>query len=159
MKIWLLRHADAEDRAPSGRDEDRRLTAKGRSDCHELHARIRDCGLELPSEVRVSPAQRAQETARTVLAHLPFPAPTSDPRLWNASVGDLVEIIDEAADQTRGLMLIAHNPGLEGVIRWLGGQLPAPGMKAGTLVVLEIDRPPAPGTARTAVVHQPKESM
>ena len=29
MELWLLRHADAEDRAASGRDEDRRLTPEG----------------------------------------------------------------------------------------------------------------------------------
>lgn len=158
MKLWLLRHATAEDRAPSGRDEDRRLTGSGRSTCHDLQAWIRDCKQPVPLRLLVSPAQRTLETARTALGHMEFPEPIIEPGLWNASVGDLVAVVDHRNDNPDSLMLIGHNPGLEGLVRWLGAELPVRGMKAGTLVILESPWPLAPGRARTIATFQPSDS-
>ncbi|MFP4207884.1 MAG: SixA phosphatase family protein [Wenzhouxiangella sp.] len=158
MKIWLLRHASAEVRAPSGRDQDRRLTAAGRATCHELQAWIRDSGHPVPARVLVSPAQRTLETARTVLGHLDVPAPVIDDRLWNATVGDLVALLDQADEPADAIMLIAHNPGLEDLAGWLGGRLPVVGMKAGSLCILDTPRPLTPGQASTVACFQPSES-
>lgn len=158
MKLWLLRHASAEDRAPSGRDEDRRLTVSGRRTCHDLQAWIREYAEPLPGRILVSPAQRTLETSRTALGHLDFPPAVIEPGLWNASVGDLVKLVDQASAETSSLMLIGHNPGLEGLVRWLGGQLPIVGMKAGSLVILELPLPPAPERARTVAAFQPTDS-
>lgn len=158
MILWLLRHASAETRAPSGRDQDRRLTVSGRSLCHDLQAWIRACPQPRPSGLLVSPAQRTLETARTALGHLDFPAAVIEAGLWNASVGDLVEIVDRTGRHSDSLMLVAHNPGLEGLVRWLGGRLPALGMKAGTLVILEVPGSLAPGQARTLATFQPSDS-
>ena len=158
MDLWLLRHAKADTHAPSGRDQDRRLTPEGRSQCHGLHEWISQSGHHLPNDIRVSPALRAQETARTVLGHLPGSEPVDDPRLWEASVGELLSIIGEAQPAT-GLMLIAHNPGLEGLARWLGCRLPAQGMKPCTLCIIELSLPPSPGQGNTVAVYQHSESM
>lgn len=158
MKLWLLRHASAEHRASSGRDEDRRLTASGRSSCHDLQAWIRNCDLPIPDRLLVSPAQRTLETARCALAHLDFPEAEIEPRLWNASVGDLVAMIDQAGENSDSVMLIAHNPGLEELVRWLGGNLPVVGMKAGTLVIIETRFPLAPGQGRAVNIFQASDS-
>jgi phosphohistidine phosphatase len=158
MKIWLLRHASAEERASSGRDEDRRLTATGRSTCHDLQAWIRNCDQPNPVRLLVSPAQRALETARHTFGHLMFPDGEIEPRLWNASVGDLVAVIDELGKESRSVMLIAHNPGLEGLVRWLGGKLPAVGMKPGTLVIMDTPVPLQPGQGRAIRIFQASDS-
>ncbi|MEE4297615.1 MAG: histidine phosphatase family protein [Wenzhouxiangella sp.] len=158
MQLWLLRHAATEDRAPSGRDQDRRLTPDGRAQCHDLHAWISTSSMALPDRIYVSPAFRAQETARAVLGHLDMPSPSTEPRLWNATVGDLVSFVDEQSDARR-LMLIAHNPGLEGLVRWLGGQLPVQGMKPCTLCVLDTAFPLTPGGSRSLAVYRPSESV
>ncbi|MEE4638029.1 MAG: histidine phosphatase family protein [Wenzhouxiangella sp.] len=158
MNIWLLRHASAEHRASSGRDEDRRLTAAGRSTCHDLQAWIRNCDQPKPTRLLVSPAQRTLETARHTFGHLNFPDGEIEPRLWNASVGDLVALIDEVGETSKSVMLIAHNPGLEGLVRWLGGKLPAVGMKAGTLVIMETSAPLQPGQGRALRIFQASDS-
>lgn len=159
MKLWLLRHASAEHRSSSGRDEDRRLSPSGRSTCHDLQAWIRNCDLPFPSRVLVSPAQRTLETARIALGHLEFPEATPEQRLWNASVGDLVHLVDRIGAQSDSLMLIAHNPGLEGLVRWLGVKLPAAGMKAGTLAIMESPLPLSPGKGQAIRIFQASDSM
>lgn len=81
------------------------------------------------------------------------------PTLWNASVGDLVALVDQTDQEVESLMLVAHNPGLEGLVRWLGGDLPTNGMKAGSLHILDVPRPLAPGQAKTLALFQPSDSV
>ena len=57
----LLRHAKTETDAPSGRDQDRRLDARGRKDAAEIGEWI-GTHPPRPDAVMVSPAMRAKET-------------------------------------------------------------------------------------------------
>jgi phosphohistidine phosphatase len=69
MDLWLLRHAAAEDRADSGRDEDRALTPEGARRAENVAgglARL-DPGIDF---VLTSPLRRARETARPVVEAL-----------------------------------------------------------------------------------------
>ena len=158
MQIWLLRHAQAQAAASSGRDQDRRLTADGRAGCHTLQAWIRDYRGTLPGTVRVSPARRTVETAHTALQGLEMSAFEHEPRLWNASAGDLVELIERFDQGERPLLLIGHNPGLEDLVIWLCGTIPVPGMKPGTLAIIDIDPPLRPGCGRIAHFVQPRDA-
>lgn len=159
MQIWLLRHARAEISASSGRDEDRRLTADGRATCHALQTWFRNHEGALPGTVLVSPARRTVETARTALDRLDLPAFELEPALWNASAGDLVELIQQARPGPRPLLLVGHNPGLEDLLRWLCGTVSSPGMKPGTLAIIELEPPLRPGCGRLEHLVQPSESM
>ncbi len=157
MKLWILRHARAEADSLTGRDRDRPLAAAGRTACNHLNAWIRDSGRDLPAQIRVSPARRTIETAELVLAGLKSPALTRDESLWSATTGDLLKLIEQARGNE--LMLIGHNPGLEEVLRFLGAALPPTGLKPGTLVILEVERPPGRGPAVTDQVVAPIESI
>ena len=159
MKLWLLRHASAEAQAASGRDEDRRLNRAGRRSCEALNEWIQANVPHRPGTVLVSPAQRTLETAQSALAGLGFPQPVTDAALWNASPGDLAHLIDDNPGTEQDLMLIGHNPGLEGVARWLGARLPITGMRPATLVILELAQPLTPGSASTLACFQPSESI
>ena len=78
MDIWLLRHAAAEDGAPSGRDADRRLTPEGPKIRRGAWAGLSSI---LAPEIRVvltSPYRRARETAE----------PPRPPRRLARSTGD-----------------------------------------------------------------------
>lgn len=158
MQIWLLRHAHAQPSASSGRDEDRRLTAEGRAACHDLQAWIRNYRETMPAAVLVSPARRAVETAQTALDRVDLPTFRSEPALWNATAGDLVDLIDRTADPARPMLLVGHNPGLEDLVIWLCGGIPVPGMKPGTLAIVDVDPPLRPGCGRIRHFVQPSES-
>ena len=62
MELYLLRHGIAEDRAPSGRDADRRLTEDGKKKLRRVLARAAEAGVN-PSLILSSPLKRAIETA------------------------------------------------------------------------------------------------
>jgi phosphohistidine phosphatase len=63
MQIYLLRHGIAEDRAASGRDQDRALTAEGKKKLKAVLEVAAGAGVA-PSIILTSPYRRALETAR-----------------------------------------------------------------------------------------------
>ena len=65
MELIRWRHADAEDAAPGKPDAERSLTAKGEKQARRVAAWLRK---RLPDDARilVSPARRAQQTARAL---------------------------------------------------------------------------------------------
>jgi len=136
MKLWLLRHARAEQHSESGRDIDRPLSASGITACRHLNAWLRERASSLPASARVSPSHRTRETAEKVLDGLKV-RQVIDENLWLASAGQLHDQI-ERAGRSDALWLIGHNPGLESLISMLGAAIPTPGLKPGTLVVLDL---------------------
>jgi phosphohistidine phosphatase len=114
-RLILFRHAKTEADSPSGEDFDRRLTAAGREAASRMGDRIRELGLA-PDHRICSPAQRAVETAG--LAGLDAGL---DERIYNASAGELLAIIQSAPEPSETLLLIGHNPGLEMLASQLGG--------------------------------------
>ncbi len=158
MKLWILRHARAENVSRSGLDRDRALSATGRAACGHLQRWLAATPLELPGRILVSPAARTLETARLVFKSLAVADIERVEELWLAGTADLIELINSSGEND-GLMLIGHCPGLEDLIQWMGGQVPVPGLKPGTLVVLDVALPLRPRQASTIQVVPPNESM
>lgn len=156
MRLWILRHAQAEPDSDSGRDRDRRLSPSGRRCCQHLNQVIAASDGWPPERILVSPAVRTRETAALALKGLKVPTPEIDSSLWMADVPTLIDRIESLDD--RRLMLIGHNPGLEALVKTLGGSLPVPGLKPGTLVVLQFNRPVGSSSASTFQVVEPNES-
>ncbi|MFW5926867.1 MAG: SixA phosphatase family protein [Wenzhouxiangella sp.] len=156
MQLWLLRHARA--RAASGgeKDRERPLSDSGRHTAARLGEWIRENAGSLPGRILVSPALRTRQTADLVLAQTDA-EPSVEPRLWDALEEDLVRIINDNVDAEDGLMLIAHNPSLEWLVQWLSNQRLRLGMQPGTLAVMDIEVPPAPGSGRLEKLVQPSD--
>lgn len=129
-RLTLLRHARTESDAETGRDFDRRLNEQGRADARRMGEEIRAAGLEF-DRVISSPAARAGETAE--LAGL---SPRFDPRIYDASAGQLLAIVEEVDDETERLMLIGHNPGFERLASRLVGEAMA--ISAGALLEIHL---------------------
>jgi len=153
MKLWILRHARAESHSNTGRDRDRPLSEAGRLACQALNAWLGKCSLPLPRQAQVSPALRTRQTAQLALADLAVHWIINE-SLWLASTVDLLDQVQQARGQ-EPLWLIGHNPGLEELIYRLGCDLPIPGLKPGTLVILEL---PEKGPAQRVEVVPPRES-
>jgi len=110
--LMLLRHAIAEERSTTGRDEDRRLTGEGKRKLREVVAGMR--GLELPVEcVLASPLRRAVETAEVVaeafggaddVETTPALAPGAGPDAVVAALADV--------GRPSGIVLVGHEPDL-----------------------------------------------
>ena len=132
--LTLLRHAKTERESDTGRDFDRRLDARGQGDARRMGDEIKS--LELAFDLTLcSPAARAAETAR--LASL---SPRYDERIYNASAGDLLDMVRTADASIGRLLMVGHNPGFEQLASMLSGT--SVDMATGSLaeIQLPIDR-------------------
>jgi phosphohistidine phosphatase len=112
MKLYLVRHAIAEDSADYGDDSLRPLTEKGREKMKRIAASLKDLGAA-PDLIVSSPYVRASQTAAILakelkykeeLAYSDFLVPTGEP---DVMIGEINEkyTVDE-------LMLVGHEPSL-----------------------------------------------
>jgi phosphohistidine phosphatase len=129
--LTLFRHAKTERESDTGRDFDRRLAERGQKDAPRIGREIRELGLDYDLLLS-SPAARAAETA--ALAGL---SPRYDERIYDASAGELLAIVQDAGQEVDRLLMVGHNPGFERLASRLIGQ--SVEMPTGSLV--EIDLP------------------
>lgn len=73
-RLFIVRHAVAEDVAPDGDDRSRRLTGKGRRRFARLVRRLAHAGVEIDA-IATSPLVRTRETAQILAAGLPGSPP------------------------------------------------------------------------------------
>jgi phosphohistidine phosphatase len=114
--LTLFRHAKTERDSTTGRDFDRRLIERGQQDARSMGQEMRTLGLDFDLVV-ASPAARAAETAE--LAGL---TPRYDERIYDASTGELLAIVQGAPEEVGRLALVGHNPGFERLASRLIGQ-------------------------------------
>ncbi len=150
--LILLRHGEAEPRAPSGRDRDRALTAAGRADA-TLAGRAMAADDLAPDAVLVSPARRARQTWEAVQdAFASAPEAVESPGLYDAPPSALIAAAEhERADV---VLMVAHNPGLPALADLLTGDPRlAEGFPPAAFAVLKLDAPGAPW--RLADLYRP----
>jgi phosphohistidine phosphatase len=133
-RLMLLRHAKTENDAPSGRDRDRRLDDRGRSDAAEIGGWI-GRHPPFPDSVLVSPATRSHQTWEIVREAMKDRAPKPQvelvPELYGADPSQLLQIIRAAsASDPQRLMVVGHNPGMHELALALSGSGDAAGRKA-----------------------------
>lgn len=118
-RLMLLRHAKSA--WPGGTaDIDRPLAPRGREAAPRMARYIAEEVL-LPDLVLVSPARRTQETWELVRAAAGDAPVRTEPRIYEAPPGRLLEVVQEVEPEVRTLLLIGHNPGFEGLARLLVG--------------------------------------
>lgn len=110
-ELILLRHANAESAQPGQADIDRPLSLRGQAEAEAAAAWLKEHGLK-PTRVLCSPAKRTRETLERVLAVLGYAEVRYEPRIYDASPGTLMAVLDEHAEVDRVLM-VGHNPGFE----------------------------------------------
>jgi len=104
------------------RDFDRPLKNRGREAAERIGTRI---GAENLNNTLVicSPAVRTRETAEIVLESAKLQIePRFDERIYEASLGELVQIVTEIPDDADIAIMIGHNPGFEELLSFLTGE-------------------------------------
>lgn len=138
-ELLLLRHAEAMSTGPDGRDIERPLSAHG-----EEQARAAGAWLArheaIPDAVLCSPARRAQMTADAAATAVHLPTPQFVPAIYEATPGELLDLIESCAPDARRPLLIAHNPGLEQLLALLteGRSDDARGMSPATIAWISV---------------------
>ncbi|MFJ2178326.1 SixA phosphatase family protein [Streptomyces sp. NPDC101062] len=118
-RIVLLRHAKAD--WPDVADHDRPLADRGRADAPIAGRELAATGIAFDLAL-CSTAARTRETWKLAVAELPQrPRTVYEDRLYDASLGELIAVVNEVPDDVRDLLLVGHNPGTHALADALAG--------------------------------------
>ncbi|MBS0569869.1 MAG: histidine phosphatase family protein [Proteobacteria bacterium] len=151
-EIVLLRHAHAENAAPGRNDTERNLSLRGVAEARAAGHWLRAQSV-LPARVLCSPAQRARQTLENALGDV---GAQIEPRIYEATPGELDALIDEHTDAPR-LLLVGHNPGFETFVALLatGQSGDFRGMPPGGIAWFEVEGEAEPGCGRLKAFWSP----
>lgn len=124
--LWILRHAKSDWGEPALEDAERPLAKRGRKEARRMGAWFADSG-KVPDAILCSPARRAVETIQRFCeaAGLPQGRVEYHPQLYLATLDTLSALLHTLPEQSGGVMVVGHNPGLEELLLWLcGGEVP-----------------------------------
>jgi phosphohistidine phosphatase len=138
MKLFLLRHGEAEFQAPT--DALRPLSFRGRADLqHVFETNFEE--LSSVTKIFASPYLRTQQSAEIFQSHFSI-SNKQDTELLvpSASVPQLSEFLYRHCAELQSAILIAHNPLLESLIDYLvGAPAGAHHMGTSSLACIEVD--------------------
>ncbi|MFF8960874.1 SixA phosphatase family protein [Streptomyces sp. NPDC014894] len=119
-RIVLLRHAKADWAEES--DHERPLADRGRMDAPVAGRRLAQTGIAFDLAL-CSTAVRTRETWKLAVQELPErPRTVYEDRLYEASLGEILALLNETPDDVRDLLLIGHNPGMHATADALAGE-------------------------------------
>ncbi len=139
MRLFVLRHAIAEEPRAGKPDSARQLTEPGRAKARRMLAHARSVGVR-PASILSSPYRRAAQTAEIACAELQHPHPAIETRslLPYVSLFDLWEEI-RAQAAAGDVMVVGHNPQLSSLTAaLLGARSDALWLKKSGLVALDL---------------------
>ncbi|WP_030618943.1 SixA phosphatase family protein [Streptomyces sclerotialus] len=119
-RIVLLRHAKAEWSQES--DHERPLAERGRRDAPAAGRWLAGAGIN-PDLTLCSTALRTRETWKLCVHELPQrPKTVYEDRLYEASLGELIALVNEVPDEVDDLLVVGHNPGMHALADALSGE-------------------------------------
>ena len=138
-KLFVLRHAKSSWDDSSLADFDRPLNQRGMRAAPFMGELMARQSLS-PAIILSSSAERARATAELVKGSANFAAEIRfDARIYEAIPQGLRQVVAELDDAINSAMLVGHNPGIEGFIRYLTGQLESMPTAALAVIKLNID--------------------
>jgi phosphohistidine phosphatase len=159
--LFLLRHAKSSWKEANIADFDRPLNERGRRAAPFMGRLLKERGLS-PDLIISSPAKRARKTAKLFREAGEYKAEIIfDDRIYEASPSTLLYVAGEADDSLHSVMLVGHNPGMEGIVRVLTGQNEPMPTAAIAVVDLDIDtwKQIASGRGTLRAIFRPRDEM
>ena len=122
LHLFVLRHAKSSWADEYTDDWERPLTSRGERDAAHVGRLLRSRAL-VPDLIVSSDAVRAESTARRVADEASYGNKVVlSSRLYHAKPDAIVEVLKDAPDTARRVMVVAHNPGLEDLVTQLTGE-------------------------------------
>ncbi|MFI0740418.1 SixA phosphatase family protein [Streptomyces sp. NPDC021100] len=119
-RIVLFRHAKAE--WSDVDDHERPLADRGRKDAPVAGRWLAGSGV-VPDLALCSTAARTRETWKLAVSELPQrPRTVYEDRLYEASLGELIALLNEVSDEVGDLVVVGHNPGMHALADALSGE-------------------------------------
>ena len=139
-RLLILRHAKSDWGDSSLDDWERPLSGRGINDAPRVGEMLRDRS-SLPDLIITSDAIRARSTAEAVAEAAGYTGEILlEPALYLATPNGIVEVLNSADDAADAVMIVGHNPGLEGLIAELSGDHQPMPTAALVQLALPIDR-------------------
>ena len=132
--LYLVRHAKS-DWKSGETDFERTLNPRGRRDAPEMGQRLKNCG-SLPELILCSPAKRAVQTLEYL--NLGIKDITFKDTIYEASTGDLLDLVQSVDDSCNSAMLIGHNPAMTELAMLLSG-VASPGMPPCSIITIRLN--------------------
>lgn len=160
-KLFLLRHAKSSWDDAALADIDRPLNERGKLAAPFMGGLMRRLDL-IPDLILTSPAKRARGTAKLVKEAGAFEVMiVTDERIYEASPNNLHQIVSEITDQNNSVVLVGHNPGIEGFVRFLTGKVEPMPTAALAVIDLAVEHwsEVGEGCGTVVKIHRPKQEM
>lgn len=121
LTLSLLRHAKSSWANPGQQDLDRPLNGRGKDAAPRMGAFMAEHGIA-PQLVLCSPSVRTRQTLDLVRPHLsPSPTAVYEDAIYLAASSALLKRIRKVEANVRHVMIVAHDPGLQGLALDLSG--------------------------------------
>jgi phosphohistidine phosphatase len=160
--LVVVRHAKSSWRHPELNDSERSLNKRGKRDAPVMGKRLARRGVR-PDVIISSPAKRALTTARIIAAEIGHDeeAIVVDERIYDASAGELRDVICTLDNSYSQVMIVGHNPAFTDLVNQLSTEwvdnLPTCGVVELTFDIGGWEELAGPVTGRTSFDY-PKSS-
>ncbi len=156
VKVYVVRHAEAEEGGGGRPDAVRRLTRDGRQAFEEGVRGLAALGVRL-DRIFTSPLLRARETAAILAATLPGPEPTVLDSLGPA--GGIEAVLRSLRDEAERVAIVGHEPALGHLVALATTGVAADGLplRKGGVACLAFPGSPRPRGATLSWLLTPKQ--
>lgn len=121
--LLLMRHAKSSWKHPEIKDHERGLNKRGKKDAPRMSKLLADNEL-VPQRILTSTAERSRQTVDAVLEATSFNGEVSFlDALYMAEPEIYLELLSLMPDDLERILVIGHNPGLEGLLQILSGRV------------------------------------
>lgn len=121
--LLVMRHAKSSWKDQEIPDHDRPLKKRGRKDIVNMAKLLKKKGL-VPDYIISSTAVRAKDTASLMIEKLNYKEKSEFiEEFYMAEPETYIEHISKVPDKVNTLLIIGHNPGLEGLVMTLGDKI------------------------------------
>ncbi|MFE2435757.1 SixA phosphatase family protein [Streptomyces sp. NPDC059409] len=122
---WFVLFRHAKPPWPPVRAPARPPADRGRMDAAEAGRRLADTGVPF-DQALCSTAVRTRETWKLAVQEFPHrPKTVYEERIYEASPGELIAVLNETPDDLSNVLVIGHNPGMEALTEILAGSAEA----------------------------------
>lgn len=118
-KLIFMRHAEAQMIQYGKPDKDRAITMDGMHQLDSLRQKLNGKLTDI-DYVFCSNAKRTRQTLEGIRALLPSKVEIIfDDNLYNGSQETIWDVIGKTENKCKGILIIAHNPGLSQAVQWI----------------------------------------
>jgi phosphohistidine phosphatase len=121
--LILMRHAKSSWKHPELKDHERGLNKRGKKEAPQMGILLKDNEL-VPQRILTSTAERSRMTAQAVVEAMHYTGDVSYlDALYMAEPEIYLELLSLMPDDVERILVIGHNPGLEGLLQILSGRV------------------------------------